>query len=203
MFTGDALCQTIRNNSLNTKRCSSHVNDKLEHDTRDRSNGTRWMRDIRELYEQMRIKMEREYDIDLDRCFRFGIIGATLHGPWFLIGFRVIDTTFGPSKSIQTAAAKMASGQFTVFPVYLLTFFYYMGFLEGLNHEERVHKVEKGFLPTFAGGTAFWPIVNMFNFTLVPSSHRILYVNIMGLFWNAYLSYSNATTASAESFKNR
>ena len=37
-----------------------------------------------------------------DRVQRFGIVGATLHGPWFFAAFRMIDKTYGPSTDIRT-----------------------------------------------------------------------------------------------------
>ena len=46
--------------------------------------------------------------------------------------------------------------------------------------------------PTFSMGCFFWPATNIFNFTLVPSSHRVLYVNAAGLLWNSYLSWQTS-----------
>lgn len=50
-----------------------------------------------------------------------------------------------------------------------------------------VEKVQALFLPTFASGSVFWPLANVLNFRFVPPTHRVLYVNAMGLLWNAFL----------------
>lgn len=50
-----------------------------------------------------------------------------------------------------------------------------------------VEKVKALFLPAFSSGCIFWPIANVINFRYVPSTHRVLYVNAMGLIWNAFL----------------
>ncbi len=46
---------------------------------------------------------------------------------------------------------------------------------------------------TLVTGTAFWPVVNGVNFMYVAPTARVAYVNAAGLFWNAFLSYENAT----------
>jgi hypothetical protein len=47
-------------------------------------------------------------------------------------------------------------------------------------------------------GSAYWPLVNIFNFRYVPSTHRVLYVNGCGLLWNAYLRWGSAELLSSE-----
>lgn len=52
-----------------------------------------------------------------------------LAGPFFYFGFRKLDALWGPSSSLATALKKTATGQFTLFPVYLSTFYMYMALL--------------------------------------------------------------------------
>lgn len=44
-----------------------------------------------------------------------------------------------------------------------------------------------------------WPVAHIINFALVPSSQRILYINIVAVFWLAFLSWtaSNGGPAGA------
>ena len=135
----------------------------------------------------------REISINSSQVGRFALIGLTLHGPYFHHGFQWLDRRFGASTSLSTAVIKTAVGQVTIFPVYLASFFTYMGLLEGLSLQECAQKVMHAAPSTFATGTAFWPIVNVFNFLFIPASGRVLYVNAAGLGWNSWLSYENST----------
>lgn len=124
---------------------------------------------------------------------RFGLVGLTLHGPFFYSGFRWLDSRFGTAATLQKALIKTAAGQATLFPLYTSLFFTYMGLLEGLTPAQCVAKVRQAFPPTFVTGSVFWPTANIFNFMLVPPHLRVPYVNVAGLFWNAWLSYENST----------
>lgn len=68
-------------------------------------------------------------------------------------------------------------GQLTVFPVYLSSVFCYLGLLEGLSPAQAAQKVQQTFLPTYKTGWGFWVPANMFNFLVVPPTHRVLYAN--------------------------
>lgn len=144
----------------------------------------------------------KEVVIDSLQTARFAIIGATWHGPYFFTGFRWLDRTFGSSATLAKAATKTLVGQVTLFPVYVVSFFYYMGALEGLNHAERIEKVRRAAPPTLISGTVFWPIANIFNFLYVPAAYRVVYVNVAGLFWNAFLSWENSTKGAVKEISN-
>ena len=132
---------------------------------------------------------------DAERALRFATVGATLNAPFQLIGFRCIDRAFGPSVTLRTATMKMVSAQVTMMPSYLVLFFYYMGWLEGLTHEQRIEKTQNGFVPAAITHSCFWPFANMINFTFVKPNHRVAYVAILGVIWSTLLSYVERVTA--------
>jgi protein Mpv17 len=131
------------------------------------------------------------------QSLRFGIIGLTLHGPFFFRGFRWLDTTFGSSPTLKSAIIKVAIGQLTLFPTYLASFTIYMGLLEGLSLQQCQEKLKRTFADTYIAGSVFWPTANMFNFLLLPPTARVVFINGAGLFWNAYLSFVNSTAGSS------
>lgn len=132
---------------------------------------------------------------DTDRALRFATVGATLKAPFMLMGFRCIDRAFGPAVTLRTATMKMVSGHVTMMPSYLVLFFYYMGWLEGLTHEQRIEKIRKGFVPAAITHTCFWPFANMINFIFVKPNHRVAYVGVVGVIWSTLLSYVERVTA--------
>ena len=46
------------------------------------------------------------------------------------------------------------------------------------------------FWPTLLNNYKVWPAVHMVNFLVVPVQHRLLVTNTVGVFWNAYLTYT-------------
>lgn len=62
------------------------------------------------------------------------------------------------------AFRKMSLGQLTFFPVYLTAFYMYMGTLEGKTPSQSFKRFLEVIGPTYATGSIFWPIANMFNF---------------------------------------
>jgi len=46
----------------------------------------------------------------------------------------------------------------------------------------------KNTYPMMSAGWKLWPIVSLFNFTVVPAQKRVLVGSIVGLFWGIYLS---------------
>ncbi|PSC72962.1 peroxisomal membrane [Micractinium conductrix] len=135
----------------------------------------------------------REARLDWRQSARFGLVGLTLHGPFFFHGFRWLDARFGAAATLQKALVKTAAGQITLFPLYTASFFMYMGILEGLPPAQAAIKVQRVLPPTLMTGSMFWPAANVLNFMFVPPTYRVLYANVAGLFWNAWLSYENST----------
>ena len=99
------------------------------------------------------------------------------------------------------ALKKTALGQVTIFPTYIIAFFSYVSLLEGKTMKQAVQKVRDKFWPAIATGTVFWPAANMLNFTMVPPQQRVLYVGLMGLVWNSYLSWQNSSADSIRMHK--
>lgn len=58
--------------------------------------------------------------------------------------------------------------------------------------------METSFFPTLTTNWSVWIPVQAVNFSIVPIHLRLLSVNVVSLFWNAYLSYANAKSASPE-----
>lgn len=80
----------------------------------------------------------------------------------------------------------------TIFPAYVTLFYSYMRCLEGGTPAQAIERVREKFWPTVVAGTFFWPPANVLNFTCVPANQRVLYVGVVGLLWNAFLSWKNS-----------
>jgi protein Mpv17 len=125
---------------------------------------------------------------DWQRATRMGLVGATLHGPYFLLAFGAVDRYFGPATSFSTVLRKTALVQVTVFPVYLVLLFAYLG---ALDSRDPVTNAKEKMPTAYLGGSIFWPIANMVGFRYISSNSRVLYLASTGLVWNTFISYVN------------
>lgn len=65
------------------------------------------------------------------------------------------------------------------------------------------NKLQTKFKPTLVGAWKFWPAVNSVNFYFVPLQFRVLYMNILSLFWSGYLTYVNSSARIVSRKKQR
>ena len=46
----------------------------------------------------------------------------------------------------------------------------------------------------FQSGLAFWPIIQTFNYAVIPERNRVVFVGMASFLWTAYLSYMEANS---------
>jgi protein Mpv17 len=126
-------------------------------------------------------------DIDFHRVARFALTGSILHGPYFLMGFRALDAKF-PGNSLKASLTKVLVGQVCLFPPFVSLLLTFTSLLEGKSLLTADFK-EK-FIKININGLLIWPFANLVNFRYIPSQYRVLYVNMIGLGWNTYLSFA-------------
>jgi protein Mpv17 len=133
---------------------------------------------------------------DAQRTARWASAGLLIHGPYFLYGVSRVDAHFGAGVTTFSAVLKKtAAAQFILFPPYLVLLFSYLGILEG--HESIPRKLQQNVPQAFLSGCVFWPVANVINFRLVPSTLRVPYLATSAGIWNGYLSWSNSRGGGA------
>ena len=51
---------------------------------------------------------------DWQRAARFGVVGLTLHGPFFFTGFRLLDRAFGSANSFRTVSNEIERHEYNI-----------------------------------------------------------------------------------------
>ena len=92
---------------------------------------------------------------------------------------------------------KAAVSHAVLFPSYTVAFFMLLGHLEGETVRQSAEAFVDRFPAVFGLGTAIWPAANVVNFMYVPLRFRVLYLNIIGVGWNAFLSHETGKDAVA------
>jgi protein Mpv17 len=135
----------------------------------------------------------KKESLDTKQSLRFGIVGATLHGPYFLFGFKFLDRIFGTGRVLKTVLAKSLTGQMIVFPPFVVCMLSYNALLQGKS--DVFKSIKNSFLPIFLNGFYCWPVANIITFRFVPVDKRIVWINSVGIIWNTYLAWeiSNST----------
>ncbi|KAM0284248.1 hypothetical protein ACHAQH_002037 [Verticillium albo-atrum] len=126
---------------------------------------------------------------DLARTGRMALYGSSVFGPvattWF--GFLARNINFRSTAA--TTIGRVAADQLVFAPVMIGVFLSSMATLEGSSAKA---KLDKSYVPALTANWMIWPAVQAFNFTLVPLQHRLLFVNVISIGWNCFLSALNS-----------
>lgn len=88
--------------------------------------------------------------------------------------------------------------QFFLTPIMVGAFYTSQALLEGQGIEEAKHRLNNSWQPTLVKNWILFIPVQLANFSIIPPHLRLVLVNVVSLFWNAYLSYSNANLVADE-----
>lgn len=89
-----------------------------------------------------------------------------------------------------TTLARVACDQLVFAPTFIGVFLSSMAVLEGSPVRDKLDRSYRSALTT---NWMIWPFVQLVNFKLVPLEHRVLFVNVISIGWNCYLSYLNSS----------
>lgn len=125
------------------------------------------------------------------RCARLAAYGLLLDGPVGHYWYKLLDKYVCPEEPTSNKAVliKTAADQLVWGPIMTLFFFAFLKALEG--HPELIMStIQQKFMPTMLANYVLWPIAHLINFKLVPSDWRILFNNVVAIFWTTYLSFT-------------
>ncbi|XP_040576112.1 mpv17-like protein 2 [Lepeophtheirus salmonis] len=118
------------------------------------------------------------------RMCAVGLSQGPPHHYWYIWLDRYL-----PKRDLRTVCFKILADQILAAPFFALTFFFGMGLLE----DRRISEIWKEFLNKFPTIYIFdwciWPPTQYINFKWVPPHFRVLYVNIVTLIWDVFLSF--------------
>ncbi|KAL2180196.1 uncharacterized protein P884DRAFT_236743 [Thermothelomyces heterothallicus CBS 202.75] len=127
---------------------------------------------------------------DLARTGRMALYGGVVFGPAAATWFRLLSRHVNLRSPTATMLARVACDQGIFAPTFIGVFLGSMAVLEGGSPRDKLARSYKDALLT---NWAIWPFVQMVNFKLVPLQHRLLFVNVISIGWNCYLSYLNSS----------
>lgn len=93
---------------------------------------------------------------------------------------------------------KVGVDQLGFAPLGLPFYFGCMSLLEGKGLGAAQEKIKLQWWDTLKTNWCVWPMFQLINFSLVPVQHRLLAANVVAIFWNTFLSYTNSQITSKD-----
>jgi len=131
---------------------------------------------------------------DLKRLAIFGVYGFAITGPIFHWWYGFLEKTVRSwqiNSGNMGVLAKIAMDRLVFTPPFLLFTLAYMQFLQTFN----VAKTSAAIKNIYAGAIYLnwkvWTVAQAVNFKYVPLEYRVLFGNLVALWWNVMLSLKN------------
>ncbi|KAG1685177.1 hypothetical protein DVH05_011379 [Phytophthora capsici] len=124
---------------------------------------------------------------DIKRTAIFTFLGGFLISPVLHVWYGFLGSRL-PGVSAAAVAKRLALDQLGFAPMFLPVFLSSVLTLEG-NGEQISDKLRAEWWPVTKANWSVWVPAQILNFRFVPGSMQVLFSNVVGLLWNAYLSY--------------
>ncbi|XP_015116897.1 mpv17-like protein 2 [Diachasma alloeum] len=119
---------------------------------------------------------------------------GTAQGPFHHYFYAILDKIL-PGKNAGSIVKKTVLDQTIASPTCLAIFFFGHGALERRDNEDMFEEIREKFFSTYKVDCCFWPPTQMINFLLVPVQYRVIYVNVMNIVYDMFLSYAKYDSA--------
>jgi len=130
-------------------------------------------------------------DHDFMRTARLGFYGGALFAPIITKWYQMLNNLQFKTPT-RALVYRVYLDQAVLTPVAVAFFFGSMSILEGKGITEAKNRISSAYVPTLLRNWGVFVPAQIINFGLVPVHLRFLFVGVVSLFWNTYLSAVNA-----------
>nr|XP_060610846.1 mpv17-like protein 2 [Anolis sagrei ordinatus] len=126
---------------------------------------------------------------DADRMLHMFITGCTMGPPlhyWYVLVDKI--TPGKGMQHIKIVLLKVAIDQ-AFAPFFGCWYFTTMGLLQGHSLADSLKEFKEKFWDYFIAELTVWPAAQLLNFLFLQPKYRVIFVNMVTLGWNVYLSY--------------
>ncbi|GMH43696.1 hypothetical protein BSKO_11618 [Bryopsis sp. KO-2023] len=139
---------------------------------------------------------------DLKRTAHLAIFGGALAGPIAHYWFCALDQRIMAHNPKHPVAiiTKATLDQIIMAPLGNCIFYTAMCTMRGVPGQSMA-EIEEKLVPTVLSSYKLWPAAHLINFALIPSHMRVLYINIVSIFWAGMLSTISNRKPAQENVK--
>jgi len=130
---------------------------------------------------------------DITRTIRVGAVGLLFMGPSYAVWYRGLDKLIIGSGVKQTIG-KVALDQGIMAWVFCAWFVMANAVLSGHSLDDAWGEWTTHRRDIMEANYKLWPAAQLLNFSLVPSAHRVLFVNLVSIGWNTFLAWKSHRT---------
>jgi len=127
------------------------------------------------------------FNFDWSRNNNMIALGVFL-GPLTHFWYKFLDNRF-PRRTKFLIVKKLLIDQLFMSPIMNITLIVGLHLLEGMAFRDLGKQFDEKFVTLYKYDCALWIPAQAFNFQYIPSRYRVLYVNMVTLFWNTISSY--------------
>ncbi|XP_053658783.1 mpv17-like protein 2 [Anopheles marshallii] len=124
---------------------------------------------------------------DLQRMFNMTLVGLS-QGPLHHYLYKWMDVLL-PGAAVRTVFKKIAIDQFAISPIFIVTYLYSAGLLEGSTVTECTTELQQKYWTIYTADWLVWPPTQFINFYLISPKYRVLYINAITMLYNVFLCY--------------
>ncbi|XP_050079880.1 mpv17-like protein 2 [Anopheles maculipalpis] len=124
---------------------------------------------------------------DWKRMSNMTLVGLS-QGPLHHYLYKWMDV-FLPGASVRTVLKKIAIDQFAISPIFIITYLYSAGLLEGATITECTAELQHKYWTIYTADWLVWPPTQFINFYLITPKYRVLYINVITMLYNVFLCY--------------
>ncbi|CAJ0601299.1 unnamed protein product [Cylicocyclus nassatus] len=146
-------------------------------------------------FTQLVIEKRRMKDYDYPRTGRFFFLASAFIAPCLNKWFKVLERVGGNPKIVPLI--RVAIDQLTFAPFFNAVILFNLRVLEGFSVETSWRKMKEDWWTIYSSSLMVWPAVQLVNFYLIPLNMRVIVVQLVAFFWNAFLSYKTQTLKRA------
>ncbi|KAM5238349.1 peroxisomal membrane protein 2 [Ctenodactylus gundi] len=132
-------------------------------------------------------KKEDSQNINASGPLRYAVYGFFVTGPLSHYFYLFLEH-WVPAEVPLAGLKRLLLDRLLFAPAFLLLFFLAMSLLEGKDAAAFAARVRTGFWPAMRMNWRVWTPVQFVNINYVPLQFRVLFANLVALFWYAYLA---------------
>uniref|UniRef100_A0A182JVC8 Uncharacterized protein n=1 Tax=Anopheles christyi TaxID=43041 RepID=A0A182JVC8_9DIPT len=94
-----------------------------------------------------------------------------------------------PGATVRTVFKKIGIDQFVISPIFIVTYLYSAGLLEGASLKDCSAELRYKYWTIYTADWLVWPPTQFINFYLLSPKYRVLYINAITMLYNVFLCY--------------